>query len=125
MAEGTQQHPLKIYLYVWILLFVFSAFSYAVDYMQLQGYLRWSLILLFMMLKAGFICAIFMHMYWERLAIIYAILLPCFAILVFVFIEISLYSSNIDSLALLAPLGPPCTKHAFLKSDLFETLILK
>ena len=86
MAEGTQQHPLKIYLYVWILLFVFSAFSYAVDYMQLQGYLRWSLILLFMMLKAGFICAIFMHMYWERLAIIYAILLPCFAILVFVFI---------------------------------------
>jgi len=90
MAEGTQQHPLKIYLYVWILLFVFSAFSYAVDYMQLQGYLRWSLILLFMMLKAGFICAIFMHMYWERLAIIYAILLPCIAILfllVFMFAE--------------------------------------
>ena len=39
-----------------------------------------------MMLKAGFICAIFMHMWWERLPIIAAILMPCFAILVFVFI---------------------------------------
>jgi len=26
MAEGTQQHPLKIYFFVWILLFVLSAF---------------------------------------------------------------------------------------------------
>ena len=39
-----------------------------------------------MLLKAGFICAIFMHMWWERLPIIAAILTPCFAILVFVFI---------------------------------------
>ena len=85
MAEGTQQHPLKVYFYVWSLLFVLSAFSYWVDWYGFQGYVRWSLILIFMMLKAGFICAIFMHMWWERLAIIYAILLPCFAILVFVF----------------------------------------
>ena len=86
MAEGTQQHPLKIYFFVWILLFVLSAFSYMVDWYQFQGYARWSLIILFMLLKAGFICAIFMHMFWERLPIISAILLPCFAILVFVFI---------------------------------------
>ena len=86
MAEDTQQHPLKIYFQVWTLLFVFSAFSYWVDWYGFQGFTRWSLILIFMMLKAGFICAIFMHMYWERLAIILAILLPCFAILVFVFI---------------------------------------
>ena len=86
MAEGTQQHPLKIYFFVWILLFVLSAFSYMVDWYQFQGYLRWGLIMLFMLLKAGFICAIFMHMFWERLPIISAILLPCFAILVFVFI---------------------------------------
>ena len=38
--------------------------------------LRWSLILLFMMLKAGLIVAVFMHMAWERLALAYAILLP-------------------------------------------------
>ena len=86
MAEGTQQHPLKTYFYVWTLLFVFSGISYWVDWYGFQGFTRWSLILIFMMLKAGFICAIFMHMYWERLAIILAILLPCFAILVFVFI---------------------------------------
>ena len=86
MAEGTSQHPLKIYFQVWALLFVFSAFSYMVDWYQFQGYVRWGLILFFMMVKAGFICAIFMHMWWERLAIKFAILVPCFAILVFVFI---------------------------------------
>ena len=86
MAEGTQQHPLKIYFFVWILLFVLSAFSYMVDWFQFEGYLRWFLIMLFMLLKAGFICAIFMHMFWERLPIIFAILCPCMAILVFIFI---------------------------------------
>ena len=86
MSEGTTQHPLKIYFQVWTLLFVFSAFSYMVDWYQFQGYLRWSLILFFMMVKAGLIMSIFMHMWWERLAIKLAILLPCFAILVFVYI---------------------------------------
>ena len=74
-AEG-QQHPISIYLWIWGLLFVFSAFSYMVDYLGFEGYLRWFLILLFMFLKAGFIIAIFMHMAWERLALIYAIFLP-------------------------------------------------
>ena len=74
MAEGTQQHPLKTYFQVWALLFVFSAFSYWVDWYGFQGFTRWGLILLFMMLKAGFICAIFMHMWWERLAIKFAML---------------------------------------------------
>jgi cytochrome c oxidase subunit IV len=46
--------------------------------------LRWSLILLFMILKAGLIVAVFMHMAWERLALIYAILVPPVLILVFV-----------------------------------------
>ena len=75
--EGTTtQHPIRIYLFIWLLLFVFSAFSYLVDYLHLQGMLRWSLILLFMFLKAGLIVAVFMHMVWERLALIYAILVP-------------------------------------------------
>ena len=59
MAEGTQQHPLKTYFYVWTLLFVFSGISYWVDWYGFQGYTRWTLILIFMLLKAGFICAIF------------------------------------------------------------------
>ena len=46
-------------------------------------HLRWALILLFMVLKAGLIVAVFMHMAWERLALVYAIFLPLAAILVF------------------------------------------
>ena len=74
--SGGQQHPLGIYLKIWILLFVLSTLSYMVDYYQLQGYLRWTLIIIFMLLKAGFILAIFMHMWWERMALVTAILLP-------------------------------------------------
>lgn len=81
-TEG-QQHPLKLYFLVWGLLFVLSAFSYMVDYAGLQGLLRWSLILIFMLLKAGLIVAVFMHMAWERLALSYAILLPPVAVLAF------------------------------------------
>jgi len=82
-AEG-QHHPIRVYLIVWFWLFVLSACSYLVDYIGLQGYLRWGLILTFMMLKAGLIVAVFMHMVWERLALAYAILLPPLAVLVFV-----------------------------------------
>jgi cytochrome c oxidase subunit 4 len=84
-----QQHPIKLYLLVWGLLFVLSALSYLVDYFGLQGYLRWSLILIFMMLKAGLIVAVFMHMAWERLALIYAIILPPLLVLVFVALMVS------------------------------------
>ncbi len=82
-AEG-QQHPIKLYLVVWAWLFILSTCSYLVDYFHLQGNLRWSLILLFMILKAGLIVAVFMHMAWERLALVYAILTPPLAVLVFV-----------------------------------------
>ena len=82
-AEG-QQHPIRIYLLIWALLFVFSTFSYLVDYFQLQGMLRWTLIIVFMLLKAGFIVAIFMHMQWERLALKLAILVPPLALLILV-----------------------------------------
>ena len=77
--EG-QQHPIKLYLWIWFLLFVLSAFSYAVDYIGFQGMLRWTLIIILMLLKAGLIVAVFMHMMWERLALIYAILLPPIAL---------------------------------------------
>jgi cytochrome c oxidase subunit 4 len=82
-AQG-QEHPISVYLWIWFLLFVLSTFSYLVDFYHLEGMLRWSLILIFMVLKAGLIVAIFMHMAWERLALIYAILLPPLAVFVFV-----------------------------------------
>jgi cytochrome c oxidase subunit IV len=80
-AEG-QQHPLGIYFKIWGLLFVLSTMSYLVDVFQFESYLRWSLIIIFMLLKAGLIIAVFMHMVWERLAIVYAILVPPLALIV-------------------------------------------
>ena len=71
-----QQHPLGIYFKIWGLLFVLSIASYMVDYFHLQGMLRWSLIVIFMLLKAGLIVAVFMHMLWERLALVYVIVVP-------------------------------------------------
>jgi cytochrome c oxidase subunit IV len=79
-----QQHPIGLYLKVWALLFVLSTMSYMVDWYQLEGMLRWSLILFFMFLKAGFIIAIFMHLVWERLALQYVLLLPLIAIVVLI-----------------------------------------
>ena len=84
MSEATgQQHPLKLYFVIWGLLFALSAASYATDFLE-HGYVRWGLILTFMFLKAGFIIAIFMHMKWERLALIWAILGPPIVLLVLI-----------------------------------------
>ena len=80
-AQG-QQHPLGIYFKIWALLFVLSIASYLVDYFHLQGFLRWFLIVTFMLLKAGLIVAVFMHMLWERLALVYAIVVPPLLLLV-------------------------------------------
>lgn len=90
-GEG-QEHPIAIYLWVWLLLFVLSVGSYMVDYLQFQGLLRWSLILIFMFLKAGFIVGIFMHMRWERAALACAILIPP----VFLMVLISLMTFDAD-----------------------------
>jgi cytochrome c oxidase subunit IV len=90
-AEG-QQHPIKLYLVVWGWLFILSTCSYLVDYFGFEGYLRWSLILIFMVLKAGLIVGVFMHMAWERLALIYAILVP--PVMVIIFMAIMVFESD-------------------------------
>ena len=95
-VEG-QQHPLGVYIKIWAWLFVLSTCSYMVDYFHVESYLRWGLILLFMVLKAGLIIAVFMHMMWERLALLYAIALP--PILVMVFVAIMVFESD-NTLAL-------------------------
>jgi cytochrome c oxidase subunit IV len=77
-------HPISMYLKVWLLLFLLSSFSYLVDYLQIQGILRWSFILFFMFLKAGLILAIFMHVIWERMALQLLLFLPPIAILIFI-----------------------------------------
>lgn len=85
MSSSTgQQHPISLYLKIWGLLFVLSTMSYLVDYFHFEGYLRWGLIITFMLLKAGLIVAVFMHMAWERLSLVYAILVPPLCLLVLI-----------------------------------------
>ncbi|MDT4816929.1 hypothetical protein D3C81_1060220 [compost metagenome] len=93
-AHSGQQHPIGLYLKIWALLFVLSTLSYLVDYFHITGYLRWTLILVFMFLKAGLIVAVFMHMAWERMALICAILVPplCLLILVWLMAEEANYT---------------------------------
>ncbi|PSU50635.1 cytochrome C oxidase subunit IV [Photobacterium frigidiphilum] len=81
-TQAHQQHPISLYLKVWGLLFLLSTLSYMVDYLHVQGILRWSLIIIFMLLKAGLIASIFMHMLWEKLALVCSIFLPPLALLV-------------------------------------------
>ncbi|UYG09427.1 cytochrome C oxidase subunit IV family protein [Halomonas sp. M4R1S46] len=105
MAHGeTQQHPIGIYLWVWFLLFVLSVGSYLVDVIGLEGYLRWTLIILFMLLKAGLILAVFMHMVWERLAIICVVLVPP-GVLLFLTLLMAIEGNHV-LLSRLAYLGP-------------------
>jgi len=81
--ETGQRHPIRIYLVVWGLLFLVSALSYSTDFLD-RGFWRWTLILLFMVLKAGCIVAVFMHMRWERLALMSVVLVPPVLLMVLV-----------------------------------------
>lgn len=97
MADATaQQHPLRTYFVVWGALFVLSVFSYLVDLSPLEGFAKWSLITLFMLLKAGLIVAIFMHMIWERWSIAAAVLLPT-GVLLFLMLLMALEGDYIHS----------------------------
>lgn len=81
-AGAHQQHPLALYFKVLGLLFLLSALSYLVDVFQLQGGLRWTLIVGLMLTKAALIVAVFMHLRWERLALVAVIVLAPLALLV-------------------------------------------
>ncbi|MDW6025810.1 cytochrome C oxidase subunit IV family protein [Mesorhizobium sp. BAC0120] len=102
-TDAHQEHPIKLYLVVWGWLFILSTGSYLVDYFGLQGLLRWSLIIAFMLLKAGLIVAVFMHMAWERLALAYAIIVP--PVLVLVFVTMMVLESNYTLLTRLTFFG--------------------
>ncbi len=74
-AKG-QVHPIGVYIKVWVLLFVLSVMSYLVDYFHVQDQLKWFLVTIFGLMKAGLIVSYFMHMRFERLGLVYSILLP-------------------------------------------------
>ena len=88
-AEGQQHHPISSYLWVWLGLFVLSALSYTVDVVQVRPFwLHAFLITAFSLFKAGLIVAFFMHLKFERFALVYTILLPPILILALVAIAI-------------------------------------
>ncbi|MCL6642011.1 MAG: cytochrome C oxidase subunit IV family protein [Candidatus Bipolaricaulota bacterium] len=75
--SGEQHHPIRVYLVVWGLLFLLSIMSYLVDLFEVRPKeLAWFLITAFALLKAGLIVSYFMHVRFERLSLVYAILLP-------------------------------------------------
>lgn len=77
IPRGEQHQPIGVYLAVWGLLFVLSALSYLLDYFKVEPIgLRRFLITAFAFLKAGLIVAYFMHPRFERVGLVYAILLP-------------------------------------------------
>lgn len=75
--RGEQHQPIGTYLAVWGLLFLLSTLSYLLDYFKVEPLgLRRFLITAFALLKAGLIVAYFMHLRFERVGLVYAILLP-------------------------------------------------
>jgi cytochrome c oxidase subunit IV len=60
-----------------------------VDYLNFEGTFRWTLIVIFMLSKAALIMAIFMHLFWERYAIINVLLWPMTLMLLFVLIMVA------------------------------------
>jgi cytochrome c oxidase subunit IV len=60
-----------------------------VDWFAFQGLLRWSLIVIFMLLKAGLIMAFFMHLFWERYALVNVLLWPMTAIACFIVLMVA------------------------------------
>ncbi|HEY5596394.1 MAG TPA: cytochrome C oxidase subunit IV family protein [Candidatus Bipolaricaulota bacterium] len=75
-TEHEQHHPIGVYLRVWGLLFFLSILSYLVDYFEVQELAKRFLVGTFGLMKAGLIVSYFMHMRFERLSLIYAIVLP-------------------------------------------------
>ncbi|HEY4038183.1 MAG TPA: cytochrome C oxidase subunit IV family protein [Burkholderiaceae bacterium] len=74
--EHGQQPPIATYVKVWGLLFVLAGASYSVGYFHVEGLLRWVLLVVLMLLQAGLIISLLMHLVWERLALVFAIILP-------------------------------------------------
>ena len=74
--EHGQQPMLGTYVKVWGLLFVLAAAAYCVGYFDVPTPLRWILLVILMLLQAGLIIAVLMHLVWERLVLVYVILVP-------------------------------------------------
>lgn len=72
-----QRHPqAKVYLTVWFWLFVLSFTAYFVDLVNLLFALKAVLLVTIALMKAGLIAAYFMHLRFEKLNLVYTIVVP-------------------------------------------------
>jgi cytochrome c oxidase subunit 4 len=112
MTHEQTQPSIGTYFKIWGLLFVLSAASYLVVYFDVEGYLRWTLLVLFMLLQAGLIISVLMHMVWERLALVYAVLVP--PLLLVTLLCIGAFEANYTFStrdAFFGPASPPTAEH--------------
>lgn len=76
-VEQERKHPTeRTYLWVWFWLFVLSFSAYFIDLMHLPMVLMAVLLLCVALMKAGLIAAYFMHLRFEKLNLVYTIILP-------------------------------------------------
>lgn len=77
MAHAERRHlGAKVYLTVWFWLFVLSFSAYFIDLLNLPFALKAVLLVAIALMKAGLIAAYFMHLRFEKLNLVYTILLP-------------------------------------------------
>lgn len=67
---------MKVYLTVWFWLFVLSFSAYFIDLLNLPFAFKAILLVAVALMKAGLIVAYFLHLKFEKLNLVYAILLP-------------------------------------------------
>ncbi len=71
-----QEHSKKVYIKVWIWLLAITIAGFIVSPLGLPGWLHNLFIVIIALMKGGLIVAYFMHLKFERLSLIYSILLP-------------------------------------------------
>lgn len=77
MAHEEHKYPqVKVYLTVWFWLFVLSFSAYFIDLMDLPFAFKAVLLVCIALMKAGLIAAYFMHLRFEKLNLVYTIVLP-------------------------------------------------
>ena len=71
-----QSHSKKTYIKVWVWLLFITLAGFIISPLQLPGSVHTFLIIMVSLMKAGLIVAFFMHLKFERIGLIYSILLP-------------------------------------------------
>lgn len=76
MAEAIHQGGRKIYWRVWLQLLVITVAEIIVAFLPISHLLMASLFTIMALMKASLIAAYFMHLKFEKISLIYSIVLP-------------------------------------------------